>query len=781
MHRFLLSTNRCSRSLFSHRISLTTNNSTHHQLFAPSFSPTTQLLFFSTHSVNNNNNDHQQQQSQATLLKKKHKKKRKVMSDRKKLEHMIMKTFNPSVVEELEQQRQQNKAPQPFSLTSKPKSVIDIQVENVENVNEEQRQPRVDANGYPTIDETAYDEMHALLNSGQYTVAHNSNNDESVVGQKSTRSINENVTVMTEMDAEEANRSLESQAQTIMDQVNSGDANLMHEALATMDQWIQVLKEQEQVLDLEMDPSDLTSEQLEEYQFVLRWKLFVFKYYTIALHRLQQFSTVLKWSDQVLEMEPLLERYFEMDDDYFFDLNDVCSLRIDALVNLNRLDKALVYSEFLIDERLRARLEEMEEEVASASLNGMDDDYNEEKLEKLGHVRQQLMTELSARGNIYYLKNKKEVALKFFNEAIQLGDKASLAMRAMIYIERGKIQNAMKDAEQLLTFVDEVDDEAKEKAQLIYAICLSKEERYEEALNAFDACIDSGITTPDVYLMRSTCHYQVRDFEKALEDIKMVELLSPERTPDVLQEHINCLLYLARYDELESFCHQMPNLLKTLKMPVQEKNDLLLLRHLLISSCKRWTGDYEGALEYYRTNAEPHKSSGSSDLTGAMYDLELRILTDWGTNYQQALRVANKYVTDTKDSKSYENMEALMLRSVVLANLGQMSAAFSDLAQVEKTLQGTTDNVFITDELHFQLKYATARVLAAEEKSQPRAISMLREAIKTGRELNIRGSTIFALSDLAKLELKLGLKEEAQEHIKEILQSIPNHKTFSGQ
>jgi len=392
-------------------------------------------------------------------------------------------------------------------------------------------------------------------------------------------------------------------------------------------------------------------------------------------------------------------------------------------------------------------------------------------------VNEQLRSELATRANIHYLKNRKEMALKDLNEILRDGNHPSLELRALIYMERGKIANAMKDAEQLLSM--DVEDEVREKAQLIYAICLSKEERYEEALEAFNKCTENEMATPGVYLMRSTCYYQVRNFEKALEDIKMVESLSPEHMPDVIKEHINCLLYLARYDELEEFCNRMPSLLRRMKISQQEKNDLQLLRHLLISSCKRWNGDYEGALDYYRKNAEPHMKSGSSDLLVSMYDLELRILTDWGKDFQLALKVANTYVEATNNSKSYENIEALMMRAVVLANLGQFIAATNDLALVEKTLRETTDNSFIVDELNFQLKYAMARVFAVDEKKHTQALQLLKEAIETGKQLNIRGSTVFALADLAKLESKLGLKEEANQHMREVLEHVPNHKVFS--
>lgn len=602
-----------------------------------------------------------------------------------------------------------------------------------------------DKNGYPILGDNDYDEMNAFLQSGEFLPFRTGEEEEG---------------------AEEAEFDLESHTKTLIDLIDTGDENSLLEAKQVLDQWTQVLSEREESLSMK-DAEELSEEELKDHQFVLGWKLFVGKQYTTVLYRLTEYSKVLSYSDKVLAMEPVLERYIDQDD-IFFDLNDVCSLRVEALMSLNRLDKALLYINFLIDERLRNKLEEIR----------MDESIYESEREKLlDTVNEQLRSELATRANIHYLKNRKEMALKDLNEILRDGNHPSLELRALIYMERGKIANAMKDAEQLLSM--DVEDEVREKAQLIYAICLSKEERYEEALEAFNKCTENEMATPGVYLMRSTCYYQVRNFEKALEDIKMVESLSPEHMPDVIKEHINCLLYLARYDELEEFCNRMPSLLRRMKISQQEKNDLQLLRHLLISSCKRWNGDYEGALDYYRKNAEPHMKSGSSDLLVSMYDLELRILTDWGKDFQLALKVANTYVEATNNSKSYENIEALMMRAVVLANLGQFIAATNDLALVEKTLRETTDNSFIVDELNFQLKYAMARVFAVDEKKHTQALQLLKEAIETGKQLNIRGSTVFALADLAKLESKLGLKEEANQHMREVLEHVPNHKVFS--
>lgn len=602
-----------------------------------------------------------------------------------------------------------------------------------------------DKNGYPILGDNDYDEMNAFLQSGEFLPFRTGEEEEG---------------------AEEAEFDLESHTKTLIDLIDTGDENSLLEAKQVLDQWTQVLSEREESLSMK-DAEELSEEELKDHQFVLGWKLFVGKQYTTVLYRLTEYSKVLSYSDKVLAMEPVLERYIDQDD-IFFDLNDVCSLRVEALMSLNRLDKALLYINFLIDERLRNKLEEIR----------MDESIYESEREKLlDTVNEQLRSELATRANIHYLKNRKEMALKDLNEILRDGNHPSLELRALIYMERGKIANAMKDAEQLLSM--DVEGEVREKAQLIYAICLSKEERYEEALEAFNKCTENEMATPGVYLMRSTCYYQVRNFEKALEDIKMVESLSPEHMPDVIKEHINCLLYLARYDELEEFCNRMPSLLRRMKISQQEKNDLQLLRHLLISSCKRWNGDYEGALDYYRKNAEPHMKSGSSDLLVSMYDLELRILTDWGKDFQLALKVANTYVEATNNSKSYENIEALMMRAVVLANLGQFIAATNDLALVEKTLRETTDNSFIVDELNFQLKYAMARVFAVDEKKHTQALQLLKEAIETGKQLNIRGSTVFALADLAKLESKLGLKEEANQHMREVLEHVPNHKVFS--
>jgi tetratricopeptide (TPR) repeat protein len=549
-------------------------------------------------------------------------------------------------------------------------------------------------------------------------------------------------------------QSFEQHVKAITKMISSEDNNTLQEAKALLDQWYVYL--------LKNNPSN-GQQTMEEKQYFLYWKLFIGKCYTTVLYRLGEYEDALLECDRVFQIENELDEY-EMVDESFFELNYICSIKVQCLVSLDRLKDALQYVNFLIEERLEKGLKNIRFEELSKS----------EKFQLRMKITEQLQNELTTRATILYSMGELDKALKDLNRVLKkTKNPEALKLRSTIYMDKSDVRNAFKDAQTLMGL--NLDPKMRNTARLTMIYCLMKDNQFDKALELCNECIRFDKKMEEVYGLRSACFLSMNKYEKALEDIKIIEQLSPNSLLDIIPFYVKCLSRLARFDELMTLCDRLPFILETRDLPTQEKNDILLLQPLSRCNWLRWTGKNEEAYKFFIENIEPRTDIVSQHLIPSIIDMKLKILIDNGKDFQKALTVADEYVKICKFADWYDCVESWSLRAVVWAHLKEFNKANIDLQMARSKLDTVVEEPSQLQELEIKLKHATGKVLCLQgQEKRLAALDIFKEAMELAERCSMIGDLVYILRDLSNLEKELGLVEKADEHLIKLRQYAPS-------
>lgn len=128
------------------------------------------------------------------------------------------------------------------------------------------------------------------------------------------------------------------------------------------------------------------------------------------------------------------------------------------------------------------------------------------------------------RGLLYLKNQKNELALKSFNQALDIYDypKARIG-RGSAYHLLGNIPKAMEEANYILAR-----DKNNPKAHFILGNCYNDLNKLDDALREYNACIDFNGDEADFYFKRAIVFGKKQNFSASIRDMDMCLSLSPD-------------------------------------------------------------------------------------------------------------------------------------------------------------------------------------------------------------------------------------------------------------
>lgn len=126
---------------------------------------------------------------------------------------------------------------------------------------------------------------------------------------------------------------------------------------------------------------------------------------------------------------------------------------------------------------------------------------------------------------LLYIKNKQpELAIKSFNQSIELYDYAkAYTGRASAYYMMGDIPKALNDANFALQ-----KDAGNARAHFVIANCYNDMNRLEEAMVEYNKCIELNKAEADFYFKRGIVYGKKQDFNSCLNDLLVCLQLNPD-------------------------------------------------------------------------------------------------------------------------------------------------------------------------------------------------------------------------------------------------------------
>lgn len=202
-------------------------------------------------------------------------------------------------------------------------------------------------------------------------------------------------------------------------------------------------------------------------------------------------------------------------------------------------------------------------------------------------------------GMCYKNLNKREDALKYYLKAVELDeeDKYSLSDIAWLYDSSGKYEEALKYLERL----NELGEENDAWTNTEFGFCLSKLQRYEDAVKKLNHALeveDAEKDTAYIYGLLGWCKRHLKEYDDAIEAFTQAKKCG-RNDAWINVEYASCLAGLNKYEEaIEKFEYAL-----SLEVEDKDERDLAFI-YSQLGWCHRQLGNYEKALDYHIKSKE---------------------------------------------------------------------------------------------------------------------------------------------------------------------------------